>query len=189
MRCRATTCRVTKHIVTAVCLMTFVLAGVVLAQAPPQLPKLAPEHARLKYFIGKWNFEFDMKPGPFGPGGKVTGTDRNELLPGGFFLVLHSDGRGAMGEMKGLAVMGYDGEAKVYTFHAFNNLGHFEASRGTVQGDTWNWTSESMMDGKSMKSKFIIKEESPSSYSYKLHVAAEGGEWLGVMEGKATKVK
>ena len=49
----------------------------VLLAAGPQLvsgqaPKPGPEHARLGYFVGKWKAEGEMKPGPMGPGGKMT---------------------------------------------------------------------------------------------------------------------
>lgn len=126
-------------------LLTFNLS---LAQEPPKMPKPGPEHKRLNYFAGKWTFAEEMKQSPFGPAGKVTGTDQNEILSGGFFLVMHSEGKGPMGELKELEVIGYDAEEKVYIYHGFNNFGEAETYRGTVQGDTWTWTSESRLVGK-----------------------------------------
>ena len=54
-----------------------VLCGTVsvLAQAPPT-PKPGPEHKVIEYFIGKWTGQAEVKPGPFGPGGKMT-SDRH----------------------------------------------------------------------------------------------------------------
>lgn len=166
-----------------------VLAGAVPAQAPPQMPKPGPEHKRLQYFVGQWTSEFDMKPGPFGPGGKVTMIDRCEMLAGDFFLVTHSTGKSQMGEMKGLSVWGYDPEEKIYTFAAYNSFGMAEHFKGTVQGDTWTWTSESKVEGKIVKSRFTLKEVSPSLYTFRYDASADGAAWANVMEGKATKVK
>ena len=172
----------------AVCSFVFVFASVLAAQAPP-VPKPAPEVKRLRYFVGTWNTEGDMKASPFAPAGKFTGLDRAEMMPGGFFLVTHSDGKGPMGVMKELAVMGYDTDEKVYTYNAFDNMGQHEVSKGTVQGDTWTWPTEEKMQGKVIKGRFIIKEVSPTSYTFKWDMADDKGGWSNVMDGKSTKAK
>ncbi len=52
------------------------LAGIVLAQAPPQTPKPGPEHKKLRYFTGTWNSEYEMKQSPMAPAGKGSGVNR-----------------------------------------------------------------------------------------------------------------
>jgi hypothetical protein len=52
--------------VSLVCVLVFTAA----AQAPS--PKPGPEQKRLEVFVGNWTFEGEDKPGPGGPGGKVT---------------------------------------------------------------------------------------------------------------------
>lgn len=169
-----------------VTLLVFVVAlPVLLAQ---EMPKPGPEHKRLGYFIGTWNSVADMKPSPFGPAGRITGTDRVEWLPGGFFAVLHSEVTTPMGPMSGLSVFSYSAEEKVYRYHAFNSMGQFEDSRGTVSADTWNWTSEAKMGDELIKSRFTIKEVSPTSYTF-YWATADGNKWTTIMEGKATKTK
>ena len=73
------------------------------AQNPPQMPKPGPEQKNIGYFAGNWKVAGDVKPGPMGPGGKFTGTEHNEWMPGGFFLVSHTQGSSAMGKETGLA--------------------------------------------------------------------------------------
>ncbi len=163
------------------------LSAAVFAQAPPQAPKPAPELERLKYFAGNWTSDSEMKASPFGPAGKFTSNDRDEWMSGGFFLVAHSDFKGAMGPGTELAVMGYNTEDKVYTYDAYNSIGEADHSIGTVSGDTWTWTNDQKMGGKVIKGKFIIKELSPTSYTFKYEMASETGEWSTIMEGKATK--
>src|SRR5687767_11652293 len=96
--------------------------GVLLAQKP-EIPKPGPEHQRLGAFVGNWTFEGEMKPGPMGPGGKMTGTDRIQWLPGNFFLERRFEGKGPMGEMKGLEILGYDTAKKAYHYNFFDSMG------------------------------------------------------------------
>lgn len=176
-----------KRMVT-VAMFAAVFAGVVLAQAPP-MPKPQPEHQKLQYFVGEWKSEGEMKPGPFGPGGKFTSTDHNQMI-GDFFLVMHSEGSGPMGPMKEVAVMGYDADGKKYTYDGYSSMGAHETSTGTMSGDTWTWMSpEQEMGGKKVKGRFILTQVSPTSYTYTFDSSVEGGPWTKVMEGKATKVK
>ncbi|MGI8785996.1 MAG: DUF1579 family protein [Acidobacteriota bacterium] len=174
-----------KRLTIAVLLVFVVALSGLLAQ---EMPKPGPEHKRLGYFIGTWNVEADMKPSPFGPAGKFTATDRVEWLAGGFFAVLHSEMTTPMGPMFGLAVFSYNAEEKVYRYHAFNSMGMFEDSRGTVSGGTWNWTSEGKVGAKLIKSRFTLKEVSPTSYTY-YWATEDGNKWTTIMEGKATKAK
>jgi hypothetical protein len=171
-----------RMILSAVVLV--ILAGVVAAQAP-QMPKPGPEVKRLQYYAGTWHSEYEMK---MAPGGKMTGTDHSEMMAGGFFLLTHTEGKGSMGELKEVAVMGYDPLEKLYTYDAFNSFGEAEHFKGTVQGDTWTWTSKGNFGGKPTDMRFTAKEVSPTQYTMKLEVATGSG-WTTVMEGKATKVK
>src|SRR5208283_2062405 len=166
----------------------FLLPLIVQAQAP-QMPKPGPELKKLDYFMGTWKMDGDMKPSPYGPGGKFSGTDHNEWMTGGFFLVTHSDSKSSMGEGKGLAVMGYNTDDKVYTYHAFDSMGEAISATGAVQGDTWTWHSEDKMGGKVMKGRYTVNVLSPSSYTFKFEMASDTGEWNTIMEGKATKAK
>jgi len=167
----------------------FISWSATLAQEPPQMPKPGPEVQRLGYFVGKWQGEGELKPGPFGPGGKFTTSDNNEWFTGGFFLVMRSDEKSPMGNGQSMMVVGYNAEQKVYTFHSIDSMGEAETATGTVQGDTWTWLGESKMGGRSLKSRFTLKELSPTSYSMKLDMSTDGTNWMTMMEGKATKVK
>ena len=175
-----------KRIVAAITLVVL-LAGPVLAQAPSGPPKPGPEHKRLSYFVGKWAFEGDEKPGPFGQGGKVTGTETAEWFPGGFFVVSHADSKGPVGAVKGRSMMGYSAEEKAYTFHMIDSMGFEISARGKVVGDTWTWTNDMKVMGKSYKGRFTMKEISPTSYTMKFEISSDGGPYTLQMEGKATK--
>jgi hypothetical protein len=161
-----------------------------IAQAPPPA-KPGPEHARLGYFVGKWTTEGEMKASPMGPGGKITSTDTCEWFDGKYAVVCHSDGKTPMGPSKSIGIMGYSAEEKVYTYYGVDNSSMTMASvpRGTVQGDTWTYTDEGMMGGQKMKSRVIIKELSPTAYSFSMEMQGPDGKWAPMMQAKSTKAK
>ncbi len=177
-----------KRVLAVYAVAAFLFALMVQAQAP-QMPKPGPELKQLDYFMGTWKMEGETKPSPYGPGGKVTETDHSEWMPGGFFLLTHSETKSPMGEAKGLSIMGYKADDKVYTYHEFDSMGETISATGTVEGDTWAWHSEDKMGGKVMKGRYTVKVLSPTSYTFKFEMASDTGAWNTVMEGKATKTK
>jgi len=173
------------HTITFAAVLLF--AQLAAAQAPAEMTKPAPEVKKLDLFTGNWSSEGETQASAFGPAGKFTMKEHTEWFPGGFFVVSHSDVKMPMGEAKGLAIMGYDPVRKVYTYHAFDSMGMAESATGTVAGDTWTWTNESMMGGKPVKGRYIIKELSPTSLSFKFEMSTEGGPWKLIMEGTSVK--
>jgi hypothetical protein len=172
---------------TRIALIPFALIAttvISVTHTPSQTQQPGPEVKRLQFYAGTWSTEYEMKQGD----GKMTTTDISQMTMGGFFLVTHTDGKGFMGELKSLAVMGYDARSKQYTYDSYNNFGEADHYRGTVQGDTWTWTGELKSGANTVGSRFIAKEVSPRMYTMKLEMMA-GGKWVTVMEGKSTKTK
>lgn len=177
-----------RRIAGAMLFLSLLLASIssVQAQMGPMTP--APELKKLDFMAGNWTTEGTMNPSPGMPGGKFTDSSHAEWMEGNFFLVEHGEfDLGAMGKGKGLAILGYDPDRKVYTYHAFNSMGEAESSTGTVDGDTWTWTSDENMGGKPMKGRFTMKVLSPTSYTMKFEMSPDGTNWMTGMEGKATK--
>jgi hypothetical protein len=175
--------------VTAI--MSAVLAGFTAsAQAPMDMPKPAPELKKLDYLVGSWTMVGEMKPGPMGPGGKISGTDTWGWMQGNFFLVNHSKFEGGgMGAGSSTAFMGYDTDKKVYTYDEFNSMGEAVHSTGTVEGETWTWLNDAKVGPQMMKGRFTMVILSPTSYNFKFEILQDGTTWNTVMDGKATKVK
>jgi uncharacterized protein DUF1579 len=174
----------------------FAAAAVALLASPtlhgqaPAAPKPGPEHQKLAYFAGRWNEVGDMKPGPMGPGGKMTATSSCEWFSGGFFLVCRGDGTGPMGENHGLGILGYSTERKRYTYYSIDNSGmNGDIAYGQFTNDTWNWEGESLMGGKTVKGHYVIKVTSPDSYTWKWEMSVAGGPMALVAEGTETRAK
>lgn len=158
-------------------------------QSFAQMPSPAAELKRLDYFAGSWTDQADMKASPMGPGGKMTMMEKNDWMSGGFFLTLHTTFSSAMGSGSGMAFMGYDSDAKQYTYDEFNSMGERSHSTGSLDGDTWTWIGDQKMGGQTMKGRFTAKTLSPTSYAFKYEMSPDGTTWNTVMDGKATKSK
>ena len=164
-----------------------VLAAVALAQM--EMPKPGPELKKLDMFAGSWTLDGDVKPSPMGPGGKVTETEKCDWMEGNFFLVCQIDYKSAtMGNGSGASYMGYSNDDKAYTYREFNSWGEFTDAKGSVEGDTWTWTSDEKMGGMTTKSRFTMKI-SPTSYNFSYETSQDGTKWTLIMDGKATKGK
>ena len=176
-----------RRVSLAVVVLCALLTAVAMqAQAPPPP---AAELQKLDFMAGHWTAEGTATMGP--PGTATTKWSESteaEWMDGKYFLVMHSGmDFGPMGKGKELAVMGYDSDNKVYTYTAFNSMGEAEKSTGTVNGDTWVWTSDEHMGGQTMKGRFTMKVLSPTSYTMKFELSQDGTSWMTAMEGKATK--
>lgn len=162
-------------------------AGVQVAAA--QAPQPSPEHKRLGYFVGKWNAEGEMKPGPMGAGGKMKSSDTCEWFEGQFSVICRYEGTGPMGPSKGIGILGYNTEEKVYTYYGVDNSNMTMASvpKGTLRGDTWTYNDEGTMGGQKYKSRVTIKELSPTEYTFRMEMQGPDGKWAPMMESKNTK--
>lgn len=157
------------------------------ASAQMNMPKPGPEQKKLDYFTGNWTCDSDLKPGPMGPGGKMTMTDDTKWMDGGFFVVIHSQYKSPMGNGSGLAFLGYDSDEKKYTYNEFNSDGEAVVSKGTADGDSWTWIGD--MKQPAGKGRFTEKILSPASYLFKFEMSSDGANWTPVMDGKCTKNK
>jgi Protein of unknown function (DUF1579) len=177
-----------KKVLLASGLLATVLSSCVtmIAQAPPA-PKPGPEHKVLAYFVGKWTGEAELKPGPLGPGGKITSADTCEWFAGGFHVICRSEGAGAMGNMKSIGIMSFNAGDKAYNYYAIDSLGSAELSAGNKSGDTWTFTADSNVAGQTFKSRYTVVEVSPTSYTFKWEMSQDGTKWATMMEGTSKK--
>jgi hypothetical protein len=168
----------------ALFIATLLLTAAAFAQM--NMPKPGPEHKKLDYFTGSWTCDSDIKPGPMGPGGKMTMTDDSKWMDGGFFVVIHSQFKSAsMGSGDGIAFLGYDSGEKKYTYNEFNSSGEAIVSKGTVDGDAWTWIGD--MKEPAGKGRYSEKILSPTSYTFKFEMSSDGANWTPFMDGKCTK--
>ncbi|MBV9267599.1 MAG: DUF1579 family protein [Acidobacteriaceae bacterium] len=173
-----------KNIKLAACIGIPLFISAISTAQQQASPAPAPELKKLDYFVGTWNTEGQTKPSPYGPGGSFTSTDRIAWQKGNYFVIGNAEFNTPMGAGTELSVMGYDRNAKAYTYESFNSQGEHEMATGTLDGDTWNWSSGSQSP---FKWRFTEKVVSPTSFTMKFEVSPDGTNWVTVLEGKSNK--
>jgi hypothetical protein len=167
----------------AMVLMTTTLATQSAAPAKP-----GPEHQKLAAVLGKWQFDGQAQPSPYGPAGKVTSVDTFAWLPGNFFMEHQWDTKQGAVQIIGKEIIGYDSAAKVYTSRFFDNFGNSGSLRGTVNGTTWTWTADTIVAGKPLKERgtvVIAGDTITSKWEY----STDGSKWLPNFEMKGMRAK
>jgi hypothetical protein len=160
-----------------------------LAQAPSGPPKPGPEVKKLGVFVGKWTAVGDVKPGGMGPGGTMTGTSSCEWISDGFGVLCRETATvPGMGKVTDVGLLSYDASAKNYVFFQVNNVGATWIGRGTTDGDTWTWTSQDTVDGKTMQLRFTVKWISKDSYDFKNEAGPNIDSMAVMMDGKGTRM-
>ena len=167
--------------------------GVVIAAAAAataqetQVPAPGAEQKNLAYFEGTWKVEGTMQASAFGPAGAMTGTETCRMFEGGWHLVCDSQGAGPMGPMKSHTLMTYDHAVKQYRYFSVSNLPEAEMAAGDRKEGVWQWLTDVTLEGKKIQSRFIMNQQSPSSYTMKWETSIDGTTWQLVFEGKGTK--
>lgn len=150
-------------------------------------PRPAPELKNLDFLVGTWLLEGELKPGPMGPGGKLTENVRYKWMDGNFFIISDASFEGAMGKGTEVAYMGYDTGKMKYTYNAFGSTGEREYALGTVEGNEWTWLADEDVHEQNAKSRYTMKILSPTSYVFEFEFSQDGNSWNVIKDGKATK--
>jgi hypothetical protein len=161
--------------------------GILVAQTAP--PKPGPEQKPLERMLGQWSYQGEAKASPMGPAGKITGAETCEWFQGNFAIVCRSKGTGPKGPMTAMSVTGYDPGQKTYTYYTVSSQGDNFFIRGQLEGNVWTWEDTMPVDGKSMKIRATVTEESPTVTNFKLEIGPADGQMMIVEEGKSTKQK
>ena len=84
------------------------------AAAQDQSPQPTPQHEVLKQDVGTWDATVKVWPNPGAEPITSHGTEKNELLPGGLWLVSRFEGEIAGMPFTGVGTTGYDPDEKHY---------------------------------------------------------------------------
>ena len=168
--------------------VTGVVAAITITALQAQSTKPGPEVQRLGVLIGKWTTEGQAQASPYGPAGKTTSVETFAWLPGGFFMEHHWDAKQAGNEIKGMEVIAWDKNAKVYTTRFFDSLGNSGFWKGTLNGNTWTWTAESEVAGKPLRERgtWVV---SGDTIAAKFEYSTDGATWKPNFEAKMTRAK
>ena len=174
--------------------LALVLASMLSAQEPPEMPKPVKEHEWLNQFVGEWESETEGQAGPDGPAMHCKGTMKNRML-GGFWVVSEvtnvMDGQ----EMTAVQTIGYDTEKKKYVGtwidSMFNHMWKYE---GWVDESGKKLVLEAegpnmMAPGQTAKYRDSYEFKSPDHIVVTSEMQGEDGKWTTFMTGNAKKKK
>jgi hypothetical protein len=151
-------------------------------------PKAGPEHKKMEAFVGTWTYVGEAKASPYGPAGKITGTDVYEMLYGGLFLQHRWDEKNPLGDLKGTEIWGYDPSKKGYTYTYITTLGEMGAGILNISGNTWNFASSgTTFEGKTAHARGSVTWAGTTSFTIKVDASADGTIFAPAFEGKWTK--
>ncbi|MEW6322703.1 MAG: hypothetical protein AB1635_16650 [Acidobacteriota bacterium] len=132
------------------------------------------------YFIGAWDFEWDVPDGPFGPGGSIVGTTVYRVVGDGRYEA-ETRAEGPSGLYTVTERIEYRKAAKALVKQVTDSRGYRYTSRATVGGDLGGiyyilYESEPFeVNGARVQVKETLRLLSPYNYRVAITVAAGGG--------------
>jgi hypothetical protein len=146
------------------------LAG---AQQGHEMPKPGKQHEALKYFEGTWDAKAKFMTEPGKPMTESKGTEKAEIILGGFWLAFEYKGEMMGMPFTGRGTMGYDQQKQKYvgTWIDAMKSGLF-LSEGTADesGKVWTMMVQGYCDGEgrsiTMKQVYEIKDKDTWTLSF-----------------------
>jgi len=178
----------------AVLLAAIASAAVSMPQEKPQLPKSQmPDLGRPTrpndeqplfnfddYFLGKWNFEWDVPEGILGPSGMIKGSIIYKRLDGPFFQA-DTTATGPGGAFTVKETLAYRKEGKTVARWLVDSRGLTYQQIASVGGDLggyYNLYYESApfsFKGKTLRMKNMLRLVSPIRYRNQTSISVDGG--------------
>jgi len=159
------------------------------AQTPAAAPKPDPELKKLQALVGHWTYEGEYKPGPLGPGEKITAEYTAVRKLDGFILEASSTEKGATATTHFLEIDEYNPKDKAINWTTWGNDGTRMSGTITVGGNTITWEGKLTSGGKEYQVKFpFTLSADRMSGTAKADISTDGGKtWTPWFEAKYTK--
>jgi hypothetical protein len=161
---------------------------------PPQLPKgQTPDRGRHTqpddkvplldfgdYFLGKWNFEWDMPDGPLGPAGRAEGTTTYTAAGDGVFHAV-SEGTGPAGRFTVTETIRYQREQKTLSREVVDSRGFSYTQTGTIGGDLGGFytiyleSNPFVVNGEPVRLRHTMRLTAPLAYRVSTTVSVKEG--------------
>jgi len=161
------------------------------AQTPAAPPKPAPELKQLRVLVGHWTYEGEYKPGPLGPGGKITAEYNAQWKLGGFVLEAFAAEKSDTGTTHFLEVDEYNPKDKAINWTSWTSDGTRMWGAITVDGNTITWEGKFTAGGKEyeLKEPFSLSADRMSGTA-KGDISTDGGKtWAPWFEATYTKTE
>jgi hypothetical protein len=137
----------------------------------------AAEMARLKFYLGEWEYTEEYPKSAFYPsGGKNTGIYTSKLGPGGNSLINTFHSQGPVGDFEGLLVMTWDPKEKVYKEYLFgDSFPGAIIQTGVFEGESLVYRTEFSAGGKTVKLRNVAHLTSDGKIESEEYVSTNDG--------------
>jgi hypothetical protein len=132
------------------------------------------------YFVGKWNFTWDVPEGPLGPAGTITGTTLFKAIEGKYYEAT-SEATGPAGPLKMTEVIGYLPDQRAMSRLITDSRGFSILQIGTIGGDLGGYfniyyeSAPFTVNGKSVRLKSAMRLLSPVNFRVQTTISVDGG--------------
>jgi len=161
--------------------------GIAYAQEGTPIPTATDEHKLLQKDVGAWDAEMSLFIEPGAAPMVSQGTEKNELLPGGLWLISRFEGSIAGMPFSGVGTSGYDPVEKQYVgTWVDSTTPHIQMMRGDYDAETETLTG--VGEGRDPETGEIVKYRVVSKYidddtrTFEMHAPNEDGEYWKMME-------
>lgn len=174
----------------SILLLVLVVCFATAMQAQAPAPKPDPELKKLSVLVGHWTYEGEYKPGPLGPGGKITGEYTGQMILAGFFYQARWTEKGPAGETRGLDIEAYDPVNKNFVSNWYLSDGSRFSGVSAVSEKTYAIAGKFLLTGKQYEFKdTLILAADLMSVTERGEISADGKTWTPWFENKWTKVQ
>ena len=156
------------------------------SQLPPLDRQTRPDDKaptfNFDYFIGKWNFTWDVPEGPLGPAGTITGATVFKPIEGKYYEAT-TEGTGPAGPIKFTELIGYLKDNQALTRYVIDSRGFSFLQVGTIGGDLGGYFNiyyegaPFTVSGKSVRLKSAMRLLSPVNYKVSTTISVDGGPY------------
>lgn len=157
------------------------------AQEQGQLPQVSDEHKLLHKDVGTWDATMKIFPQEGAEPIESKGTEKNELLQGGMWLVSRFSGEIFGMPFSGMGTVGYDPIDKKYVGTWVDSISpHLTVLKGEYDAAKKTMTSiaegRDFETGQVTQSKHITRFIDDNTRVFEIHAKEEGGKERKVLE-------
>ena len=135
------------------------------------------------YFIGKWDFEWDVPDTPVSTGGRITGSYTIKRIESCFYSgTIEADGPD--GPYSGNLLLVYSPEAQYLTWLEMDSRGLTTLKTGPIGGDlggyfTYHWVVPAFtLKGTAVRLAGTTFIGSPATFRYRPRISLDGSEFM-----------
>ena len=156
-------------------------------QQQPGLPQASDAHKLLHKDVGTWDATMKIWLQEDGQPLESKGTETNELLPGGMWIISRYEGDFAGMPFKGVGTIGYDPVEKKYVGTWVDSISpHLTILKGEYDAETKTFTSiaegRDFESGEVMQSRHVSRYLDDNTRTFEMHAKGRGGNERKIME-------